>query len=87
MKTFQYYYRRSRRYAEAVSLILAEWSDVTPTLYIGTEVFKSEKVAKWVEEGTTKPCVVKAFNLDEKELTENDCHLHQQGEIILIASR
>jgi hypothetical protein len=23
-----------------------------------------------VEEGTTKPCVVKAFNLDEKELTE-----------------
>jgi hypothetical protein len=43
-------------------------SDVTPTLYIGTEVLKKRKVAKWVEEGTTKPCVVKAFNLDEKEL-------------------
>jgi hypothetical protein len=29
---------------EAVSLILAEWSDVTPTLYIGDRSFKSEKV-------------------------------------------
>jgi hypothetical protein len=36
-----------------------------------------------VEEGTTKPCVVKAFNLDEKELTEEMIAIFQQGEIIL----
>lgn len=70
--------------AEAVSLILAEWSDVTPTLYIGDRSFlKAKKVAKWVEEGTTKPCVVKAFNLDEKELTDEMITIFQQGEIIL----
>jgi saccharopine dehydrogenase-like NADP-dependent oxidoreductase len=70
--------------AEAVSLILAEWSDVTPTLYIGDRSFlKAKKVAKWVEEGTTKPCVVKAFNLDEKELTDEMIAIFQQGEIIL----
>jgi saccharopine dehydrogenase-like NADP-dependent oxidoreductase len=70
--------------AEAVSLILAEWSDITPTLFIGDRSFlKAKKVAKWVEEGTTKPCVVKAFNLDEKELTDEMIAIFQQGEIIL----
>ncbi|MEZ7498637.1 saccharopine dehydrogenase C-terminal domain-containing protein [Flavobacterium sp. Arc3] len=70
--------------AEAVSLILAEWSDVTPTLYIGDRSFlKAKKVAKWVEEGTTKPCTIKAFNLDEKELTEEMIAIFQQGDIIL----
>jgi len=70
--------------AEAVSLILAEWSDVTPTLYIGDRSFlKAKKVAKWVEEGTTKPCTIKAFNLDEKIVTEEMMAIFQQGDIIL----
>lgn len=70
--------------AEAVSLILAEWSEITPTLFIGDRSFlKAKKVAKWVEEGTTKPCIIKAFNLDEKELTEEMITIFQQGDIIL----
>lgn len=70
--------------AEAISLILAEWSDVTPTLFIGDRSFlKAKKVAKWVEEGTTKPCSIKAFNLDEKELTDEMIVIFQEGDIIL----
>ncbi|CAM2966092.1 saccharopine dehydrogenase family protein [Flavobacterium frigoris] len=70
--------------AEAVSLILAEWSDTTPTLFIGDRSFlKAKKVAKWIEEGTTKPCIIKAFNLDEKGLTEEMITIFQQGDIIL----
>ena len=70
--------------AEAVSLILAEWSDVTPTLYIGDRSFlKAKKVAKWVEEGTTKPCVVKAFDLSETGITDEMKDIFQQGDIIL----
>lgn len=70
--------------AEAVSLILAEWSDVSPTLFIGDRSFlKAKKVAKWIEEGTTKPCVIEAFDLDEKVLTEQMIAVFQKGDIIL----
>ena len=70
--------------AEAVSLILAEWSDVTPTLFIGDRTFlKAKKVANWVEEGTTKPCAVKAFDLSETGITDEMKDIFLQGDIIL----
>jgi saccharopine dehydrogenase-like NADP-dependent oxidoreductase len=70
--------------AEAVSLILAEWSEVTPTLFIGDRSFlKAKKVAKWVEEGTTKPCTIKAFDLVETGITDEMKDVFQQGDIIL----
>jgi saccharopine dehydrogenase-like NADP-dependent oxidoreductase len=70
--------------AEAVSLILAEWSIVTPTLFIGDRnVLKAKKVAKWVEEGTTKPCNVISFVIDETALTNEMIAIFQQGDIIL----
>lgn len=70
--------------AEAVSLILAEWSDITPTLFIGDRSFlKAKKVAKWVEEGTTKPCTIKAFDLVETGITDEMEDIFLQGDIVL----
>ena len=41
--------------AKAAGLILAEWSTITPTIYIGNRTLaKAQKVAKWIENGTTK---------------------------------
>jgi len=43
--------------AEAAGLILAEWSSVTPTIYIGDRFLdKAENVARWIMDGSTKPC-------------------------------
>ena len=57
--------------AEAAGLILMEWSEVAPTLYIGNRTLsKAQKVAKWIEEGTTKPCTFKSFHLPENGITD-----------------
>lgn len=70
--------------AEAAGLILMEWSDVTPTLYIGDRMHsKAVKVAKWIEEGTTKPSIVKSFHLPENGITDEMKELFHQGDIIL----
>ena len=70
--------------AEAAALILAEWSQVTPTLYIGNRTFsKAESVARWVENGTTKNCNVKAFSLSPDEITPEMRAVFNQGDIIL----
>lgn len=70
--------------AEAAGLILMEWSDVTPTLYIGNRTLsKAVKVAKWIEKGTTKPCTVKSFHLPENGITEEMKERFHQGDIIL----
>ena len=43
--------------AEAVGLLLIEWSDVTPSLFIGNRTHdKAKKVAQWITAGATKPC-------------------------------
>jgi saccharopine dehydrogenase-like NADP-dependent oxidoreductase len=70
--------------AEAAGLILMEWSEVTPTLFIGDRNFsKANKVAQWIEEGTTKPCSVNAFHLDEKNLSDEMKTIFDKGAIIL----
>jgi saccharopine dehydrogenase-like NADP-dependent oxidoreductase len=70
--------------AEAVSLILAEWSTVTPTLFIGDRnLLKAKKVAQWVEEGSTKSCKVIGFAMDETILTDEMITIFQKGAIIL----
>jgi saccharopine dehydrogenase-like NADP-dependent oxidoreductase len=70
--------------AEAAGLILMEWSEVTPTLFIGDRNFsKANKVAQWIEEGTTKPCSVNAFHLDEKNLSDEMKAIFDKGAIIL----
>ena len=70
--------------AEAVGLLLMEWSEVTPTLFIGDRNHaKANHVALWVEEGATKTGVSKGFHLHESELTDEMKAILTQGEIIL----
>ncbi len=70
--------------AQAVGLILAEWSKVQPTIFIGNRTLsKAQKVARWIEDGTTKPCIIKSFHLAEKGLTDEMKEIFNRGDIIL----
>lgn len=70
--------------AEAVGLILAEWSEVSPTIYIGNRtVTKAKKVAHWINEGTTKPCTIHGFQLSVDSITSEMQEIFQKGDIIL----
>ena len=70
--------------AEAAALILAEWSLITPTIYIGNRTLsKAESVAGWVEKGTAKNVTVKAFHLTPDEITPEMSAIFTQGNIIL----
>jgi saccharopine dehydrogenase-like NADP-dependent oxidoreductase len=70
--------------AEAAGLLLAEWSEVTPTLYIGNRTLeKAQKTAKWIESGTTKPSTVHAFHLTADALSDEMRTIFQQADILL----
>lgn len=70
--------------AEAVGLLLMEWSEVAPTLFIGDRNHdKAIQVADWLLEGTTKYGVVKSFHLHETDLTQEMKAILLQGAIIL----
>ncbi|WOD42991.1 saccharopine dehydrogenase family protein [Hwangdonia lutea] len=70
--------------AEAAGLILAEWSKVTPTIYIGNRTLsKAQKVAQWIMEGTTKPCKVIAFHLDPSDISKEGATIFNNGDALL----
>ena len=70
--------------AEAAGLLLMEWSEVAPTLFIGDRLHsKALKVAKWIEAGTTKPCTVKSFHLPENGLTDEMKEIFKQSDMLL----
>ncbi len=70
--------------AEAVGLLLMEWSEVTPSLFIGNRTLsKARKVARWIEEGSTKKAEIKAFLLPENDNTDEMQELFLKGDIIL----
>ena len=70
--------------AEAVGLLLMEWSEVTPTLFIGDRTHsKAKKVAHWIQEGTTKSGFIQDFHLAENGLTDEMKAILRQGDIIL----
>ena len=70
--------------AKATALILAEWSKVTPTIYIGNRTLsKAQKLVEWIETGVTKSCSIKSFHLSEEGLTREMKEIFNQGEIIL----
>ena len=70
--------------AEAAALLLAEWSEVTPTIYIGNRTLsKAEKVAQWVKDGSTKNCVIHAFQLPEGDITEDAKEILVKGDALL----
>lgn len=42
--------------AQAAGLLLIEWSEVPPTIFIGNRTLsKAQEVAKWIENGTKNP--------------------------------
>ena len=70
--------------AEAVAMILLEWSEVTPSLFIGDRTHsKANKVVNWIKMGTTKSCSVTDFHLAEEGLTDEMAAILRQGDIIL----
>ena len=70
--------------AEAAGLILAEWSTVTPTIYIGNRTLsKAQNVAQWIMKGTTKPCKVIAFHLDPLHITDDVKTIFKNGDALL----
>lgn len=70
--------------AEAVGLILAERSTVSPTLFIGNRTLsKAQEVAKWIDTGTSKATTIEAFELNPKELSEEAKAIFRQGDLLL----
>jgi saccharopine dehydrogenase-like NADP-dependent oxidoreductase len=70
--------------AEAVGLLLMEWSEVPPTLFIGDRTHsKAKQVAHWLQEGTTKSGFIQDFHLAENGLTDEMKAILRQGDIIL----
>jgi hypothetical protein len=50
---------------ETVALILAEMECYYALSFVGIEINKANKVAKWVKEGCSKPCSVADFTINE----------------------
>ena len=70
--------------AEAVALILAEWSKVPPTIYIGNRTLsRAKSLVNWIETGVTKSCTIKPFHLSEAGLTKEMKEIFNLGEILL----
>lgn len=70
--------------AQAVALILAEWSTVTPTIFIGNRTrSKAENLVKWIEAGTTRACTLKPFHLSETGISKEMKTVFNQGDILL----
>ncbi|KAA5821842.1 saccharopine dehydrogenase [Algibacter amylolyticus] len=70
--------------AEAAGLILAEWSQVTPTIYIGNRTLtKAEKVANWIMNGSAKPCKVVGFHLDPLEISDHAKTIFENADALL----
>ncbi len=70
--------------AEAAGLILAEWSMVPPTIYIGNRTLeKAQSVSQWIKEGTTKSCKVVPFLLDANAITDEMKGIFEKGDALL----
>lgn len=69
---------------KAVGLILAQWSNTTPTLFIGNRTLsKAVETVKWIKEGITKPCTINAFQLPEDKTNPELKEIFHQADIIL----
>ncbi len=70
--------------AEAAGLILAEWSAVSPTIYIGNRTLeKAQRVSQWIKEGTTKSCKVVPFLLDTSAISDEMKGIFEKGDALL----
>lgn len=69
---------------KAAGLLLAEWSEVSPTLFIGDgDHDRAKDVAAWIAAGATKPVTVRAFHLSDEHITAETEAILQQGNILL----
>jgi saccharopine dehydrogenase-like NADP-dependent oxidoreductase len=70
--------------AQAASLMLAEWSEVPLTIYIGNRTLaNAEKVAQWVRTGTTEPGRIETFHLTPEEISPEMEAILQKCDILL----
>ncbi|MCB0518241.1 MAG: saccharopine dehydrogenase NADP-binding domain-containing protein [Lewinellaceae bacterium] len=70
--------------AEAAGLLLAEWSRTSPRIFIGNRTLaNAQKVARWIEDGTTSECKMTPFHLPEKGVTEEMKHIFSNADILL----
>lgn len=70
--------------AEAVGLILAEWSKIKPTIFIGNRTLSNaQKVAHWIEVNATKSSSITAFHLAENGITPEMDGIFNQADILL----
>jgi len=70
--------------AEAVGLLLIEWSEVPPSLFIGNRTLtKAKKVTEWITAGATKPCSIQDFHLPEEGITEEMKAIFDEGDLLL----
>lgn len=70
--------------AEAVALILAEWSEVKPTVFIGNRTIeKAEKIAELVKSMPSNNCKIEAFKLSTEEVGQEMKSIFEKGDIVL----
>ena len=70
--------------AQAAGLILAEWSQITPTIYIGNRsLSKAKQVIRWIENGSKKTTKLIAFRLEQNSLSHEMKTVFEQADILL----
>lgn len=70
--------------AEAAALILAEWSTISPTIYLGNRTLeKAQKVAQWIQQGSTKSCTVIPFLMDANAITDEMKEIFEKSDALL----
>ena len=70
--------------AEAAGLLLSEWSEVTPEIFIGDrQQDKAYSVANWISSGTSRDSKVTGFHLPEEGITDEVKRILENGDILL----
>jgi saccharopine dehydrogenase-like NADP-dependent oxidoreductase len=70
--------------ARAAGLILVELSAVCPTIYLGHRTLSgAQRVAQWIEAGTSKPCSLKPFEFRAQGLNPEMEAILNLGDILL----
>ncbi|APG60333.1 saccharopine dehydrogenase family protein [Christiangramia salexigens] len=70
--------------AEAAGLMLMEFSNILPRLYIGNRTLsRADKMAKWIMEGTSKIPEIETFQLDFDGIRDEAQKIFKKADILL----
>jgi saccharopine dehydrogenase-like NADP-dependent oxidoreductase len=70
--------------ARAAGLMLMEFSDIPPRLYIGNRsLLNADKMAKWITVGTSKSIEIETFELRDDEISEKTGRILKKADILL----